>query len=69
VESPGRKELAQDQSFEHDLIAKVDPTFAGHALTRVPTRWNHLVEKNSRKINLLSMTLSQKWIPLLRVML
>ena len=34
VESPGRKELAQDQWLEHDLIAKVVSTFADHALTR-----------------------------------
>jgi hypothetical protein len=32
VESPGRKELAQDQLLEHDLIAKVVSTFADHAL-------------------------------------
>jgi hypothetical protein len=38
-------------------------------LARVPTRWNHLVEKNSRKINCLSMILSQKWFPLLAIML
>ncbi len=38
-------------------------------LARVPARWNHLVEKNSRKINGLSMILSQKWFPLLRIML
>ena len=38
-------------------------------LARVPTRWNHLVEKNSRKFNDLSMILSQKWFPLLRIML
>ena len=38
-------------------------------LARVPTRWNHLVEKNSRKINCLSMIFSQKWFPLLRIML
>ena len=38
-------------------------------LARVPTRWNHLVEKHSRKINGLSMILSQKWFPLLRIML
>jgi hypothetical protein len=58
VESPGRKELAQVQWLEHDL-----------ALARVPTRWNHLVEKNSRKFNGLSMILSQKWFPLLRIMI
>jgi hypothetical protein len=69
VESPGRKELAQDQWLEHDLVAKVVSTFADHALARVPTRWNHLVEKNSRKFNSLSMILSQKWFPLLRIML
>jgi hypothetical protein len=46
------------QDFSHIVI-----------LARVPTRWNHLVEKNSRKINGLSMTLSQKWFPHLRVML
>ena len=39
------------------------------ALARVPTRWNHLVEKNSRKINGLSMILSHKWFPLLAFML
>jgi len=38
-------------------------------LARVPTRWNHLVEKNSRKFNGLSMIFSQKWFPLLRIML
>ena len=38
-------------------------------LERVPTRWNHLVEKNSLEINGLSMILSQKWFPLLRIML
>jgi hypothetical protein len=32
VESPGRKELAQDQLLEHDLAAKVVSTFADHAL-------------------------------------
>ncbi|WP_395663471.1 hypothetical protein, partial [Aestuariivirga sp.] len=32
VESPGRKELAQDQFLEHDLVAKVVSTFADHAL-------------------------------------
>jgi hypothetical protein len=69
VDSPGREELAQDQLLEHDLVAKVVSTFADHALERVPTRWKHLVEKNSRKINCLSMILSQKWFPLLRIML
>jgi hypothetical protein len=69
VESPGRKELAQDQLLEHDLFAKVVSTFGVHALARVPTRWNHLVEKNSRKINCLSMIFSQKWFPLLAFML
>jgi hypothetical protein len=39
------------------------------SLARVPTRWNHLVEKNSRKFNGLSMIFSQKWFPLLRIML
>jgi hypothetical protein len=34
VESPGRKELAQDQLLDHDLIAKVVSTFADHALAR-----------------------------------
>ncbi len=38
-------------------------------LARVPTRWNHLVEKNSRKFNGLSTILSQKWFPLLAFML
>jgi hypothetical protein len=42
---------------------------AAQALARVPTRWNHLVEKNSRKFNGLSMIFSQKWFPLLRIML
>jgi hypothetical protein len=69
VESPGRKELAQVQWLEHDLFAKVVSTFADHALARVPTRWNHLVEKNSRKFNGLSMIFSQKWFPLLAFML
>jgi hypothetical protein len=32
VDSLGRKELAQDQSLEHDLVAKVVSTFADHAL-------------------------------------
>jgi hypothetical protein len=32
VESPGRKELAQVQWLEHDLIAKVVSTFGVHAL-------------------------------------
>jgi hypothetical protein len=32
VETPGRKERAQDQWLEHDLIAKVVSIFAGHAL-------------------------------------
>ena len=32
-----------------------------HLLARVPTRWNHLVEKNSRKINCLSMI---RFVPL-----
>ena len=44
-------------------------SFAMAELARVPTRWNHLVEKNSRKINCLSMILSQKWFPLLAFML
>jgi hypothetical protein len=35
VESPGRKELAQDQWLEHDLIAKVVSTFADHALNSI----------------------------------
>jgi hypothetical protein len=39
------------------------------ALARVPARWNHLLEKNARKINSLSIILSQKWFPLLDVML
>jgi hypothetical protein len=39
------------------------------ALARVPTRWTHLVEKNARKINGLSMIFSQKWLPLLAIML
>ena len=38
------------------------------AFARVPARWKHLVEKNARKINGLSMILSQKWFPFLRVM-
>ena len=38
-------------------------------LARVPTRWNYLVDKNSRKIKGLSMILPQKWFPLLRIML
>jgi len=38
-------------------------------LARVTTRWNHLVEKNSRKFNGLSMIFSQKWFPLLAFML
>jgi hypothetical protein len=38
-------------------------------LARVPTRWNHLVEKNSRRFNGLSMIFSQKWFPLLAFML
>jgi hypothetical protein len=42
---------------------------SGMTLARVPTSWNHLVEKNSRKINCLSMILAQKWFPLLRIML
>jgi hypothetical protein len=32
VKSPGRKERAQDQLLEHDLVAKVGSTFADHAL-------------------------------------
>ena len=36
---------------------------------RVPARWNHLVEKNARKINCLSMILPQKWFPLSAIML
>jgi hypothetical protein len=32
VESPGRKELAQVQWLEHDLLAKVVSTFGVHAL-------------------------------------
>jgi hypothetical protein len=35
VESPGRKELAQVQGLEHDLIAKVVSTFADHALVKI----------------------------------
>jgi hypothetical protein len=69
VEPPGRKELAQDQLLEHDLAAKVVSTFGDHAPARVPARWNHLAEKNSRKINCLSMILPQKWFPLLAIML
>jgi hypothetical protein len=42
---------------------------AAQALERVPTRWNHLVEKNARKFNVLSMIFSQKWFPLLAFML
>jgi hypothetical protein len=69
VDSPGRKERAQDQLLEHDSVAKVVSTLADDALTRVPTRWTHLVEKNARKFNGLSMILSQKWFPLLAFML
>jgi hypothetical protein len=36
---------------------------------RAAARWNHLVEKNARKINYLSMILPQKWFPLLQIML
>jgi len=36
VEPPGRKELAQVQWLEHDLIAKVVSTFADHALKPLP---------------------------------
>jgi hypothetical protein len=35
VESPGRKELAQVQGLEHDLIAKVVSTFGVHALVKI----------------------------------
>jgi hypothetical protein len=38
-------------------------------LAHVPIRWNHLTDKNMRQIKGLSMILSQKWIPLLRIML
>jgi hypothetical protein len=62
-------ELARVQLLEHDLAAKVVSTFADHALARVPARWTHLVEKNSRKINCLGMILPQKWFPFLRIML
>jgi hypothetical protein len=33
VEPLSRKELAQDQWLDHDLITKVVSTFADHALT------------------------------------
>ncbi|WP_395661745.1 hypothetical protein, partial [Aestuariivirga sp.] len=46
-----------------------DSFVPANPLARVPTRWNHLVEKNSRKFNGLSMIFSQKWFPLLRIML
>jgi hypothetical protein len=36
VQSPGRKERAQDQLLEHDLFAKVVSTFGVHALGRQP---------------------------------
>jgi hypothetical protein len=38
-------------------------------LAHVPIRRNRLIDKNMRQIKSLSMTLSQKWVPLLRVML
>jgi hypothetical protein len=51
-------------------LAAIGPGFSrAFRLARVPTRWNHLVEKNSRKFNSLSMILSQKWFPLVRIML
>jgi hypothetical protein len=50
-------------------LAPALPEKAEPGLARVPTRWNHLVEKNSRKFNGLSMISSQKWFPLLRIML
>jgi hypothetical protein len=34
VESPGRKELGQDQLLEQDLVAKVVSSFADHALCK-----------------------------------
>jgi hypothetical protein len=39
------------------------------ALQLGPIRRNRLIDKNMRQIKSLSMTLSQKWVPLLRVML
>jgi len=39
------------------------------ALAHVPIRRNRLIDKNMRQIKSLSMNLSQKWVPLLRVML
>ncbi|MCA3554843.1 hypothetical protein [Aestuariivirga sp.] len=38
-------------------------------VAHVPIRWNHLIEKNKRQINGWSMILSQKRVPLLRIML
>jgi hypothetical protein len=38
-------------------------------LAHVPIRWNHLIDKNMRQIKSLSMILSQKRVPLLRIML
>jgi hypothetical protein len=38
-------------------------------LAHVPIRRNRLIDKNMRQIKSLSVTLSQKWVPLLRVML
>jgi len=38
------------------------------AFARVPARWNHLIEKNARNMNSLSMILSQRWFPLLAIM-
>ena len=56
----------------HTLLPLDDCLYALQAaipnLARVPTRWNNLVEKNSRKFNGLSMIFSQKWFPLLRIM-
>jgi hypothetical protein len=39
VDSPGRKELAQEQLLEHDLFAKVVSTFGVHALGKLASRF------------------------------
>ena len=38
-------------------------------IAHVPIRWNHMINRCMHQIKGLSMILSQKWVPLLRIML
>jgi hypothetical protein len=62
---PGQRMLAP--AIEKNRGGPVHPR--PPPLERVPTRWNHLVEENALQAYCLSMILSQKWFPLLRIML